>query len=493
MTPRPRRVVYVTYDGLGDPLGQSQVLPYVRGLAARGHRFDLVSFEKPGAPLAFARPIAPGVRWTALRYHKTPTVPATLFDMGQGLALAGLAALVGRADLVHVRSYVSATLAAPLAVGARVPLLFDTRGLWADEKVDAGAWPRDGGLYRATKRVERRLFGLADGVTVLTNALRRYLRERYEHRDELRAPIAVIPTCADLALFSPLAAPDPTLAAALAGARTLAYVGSFGTWYMGREMASFYLAWRRAVAPRAARFLVVTRDDPAEVAAVLREAGAEGELVVRAARNDQVPALVRAADAAVCFIRPFFSKLGSAPTKLGELLGCGLPVAANLVGDMAEVLAGSPAGVVVGETSPAALDAAARALADAAARPDTSAAARALAERWFGLDRALDAYDALYARLPRRHGLGPAGPPDDRGWPAPLPPARLAVRPPRRSSSPGRGGGRARAAWPRGPRRARRPRAAGGGRGRSRWRPWRRRRRARRGRRARAGRGGRRG
>lgn len=416
-TPGARRVVYLTYDGLGDPLGQSQVLPYVRGLAARGHRFDLVSFEKPGAPLAFARPIVPGVRWTALRYHKTPTLPATLFDMGQGLALAGLAALVGRADLVHVRSYVPATIAAPLALAARTPLLFDMRGLWADEKVDAGAWPREGRLYRATKRVERRLLGLADGVTVLTNAMRRYLRERYEHRAELRAPIAVIPTCADLALFSPLARPDPGLAVELAGARTLAYVGSFGTWYMGRAMANFYLAWRRAVAPRPARLLVVTRDDPGEVAAVLRAAGAEGELVVRAARNDEVPALVRAADAAVCFIRPFFSKLGSAPTKLGELLGCGLPVAANLVGDMAEVLEGSPAGVVVREAEASSLDEPARALAAAAARPETSAAARSLAERWFGLDRALDAYDGLYARLPRRHGRGPGGPPDDRGWP----------------------------------------------------------------------------
>ncbi len=413
--PAPRRVVFLSYDGLGDQLGQSQVLPYVRGLAARGHRFDVVSFEKRGVPLAFARTIAPGVRWTALRYHKRPTLPATLFDVGQGAAVAALAALVRGADLVHARAHLAATMAAPLAAAARVPLLFDTRGLWFDEKVDAGALPRDGGVYRALKRVERRLFGLADGTTVLTNAMLRYLRESYEHRAEVRGPIAVIPTCADLGRFSTDARPDPALVAALGGARTLAYVGSFGSWYMGREMANFYLAWRRAVAPRPARFLVVTRDDPAEAAEVLRAAGAGDELVVRAAHHDGVPALVRAADAAVCFIRPVFSKLGSAPTKLGELLGCGLPVAANLIGDMAEVLEGSPAGVVVRGFDPPALEAAARALADAASRPATAAPARALAERWFGLDRALDAYDDLYARLPRRGGGAAAG--GDRGWP----------------------------------------------------------------------------
>jgi glycosyltransferase involved in cell wall biosynthesis len=416
--PAPRRVVYVTYDGLNEPLGQSQVLAYVRRLAARGHRFDVVSFEKPGAPLAAGRELAENVRWTALRYHRAPTVPATAFDMAQGAAVAALAALVGRADLVHARSYVPAAIAAPLAAAARVPLLFDTRGLWADERADAGGWRREGALYRATKRVERRLFGLADAVTVLTNAMRRYLRERYEYAREIRAPIAVVPTCADLDLFSPAASPEPRLAAELAGARVLAYVGSLGAWYMEREMVAFYLAWRRAAAPRPARFLVVTQSDPAALAAALREAGAGGELVTRSVRNAEVPALVRSAHAAVCFIRPLFSKLASAPTKLGELLGCGLPVAANVIGDMADVLDGARAGVVVRATEGPELEAAARRLAEASERPEVAREARELAERWFRLDRAVDAYDALYARMPRRHGAPIAGQ-GDRPWPDP--------------------------------------------------------------------------
>ena len=29
-----------------DPLGQSQVLPYLKGLSALGHQFHLISFEK---------------------------------------------------------------------------------------------------------------------------------------------------------------------------------------------------------------------------------------------------------------------------------------------------------------------------------------------------------------------------------------------------------------------------------------------------------------
>ena len=42
--------LYLSYDGMCDPLGGSQVLPYVVGLARLGHRLDLISFEKPEVP-----------------------------------------------------------------------------------------------------------------------------------------------------------------------------------------------------------------------------------------------------------------------------------------------------------------------------------------------------------------------------------------------------------------------------------------------------------
>ena len=40
------KVLYLSYDGLTDPLGQSQVLPYIIGLGAKGFEFIIISFEK---------------------------------------------------------------------------------------------------------------------------------------------------------------------------------------------------------------------------------------------------------------------------------------------------------------------------------------------------------------------------------------------------------------------------------------------------------------
>src|SRR5215212_4712367 len=44
-----RRVLFISYNGMLDPLGQTQVIPYLRELAKRGVRYTLLSFERDKA------------------------------------------------------------------------------------------------------------------------------------------------------------------------------------------------------------------------------------------------------------------------------------------------------------------------------------------------------------------------------------------------------------------------------------------------------------
>ena len=39
-------VLYLSYDGLLDPLGQSQILPYLEKISAGGHSLTIISHEK---------------------------------------------------------------------------------------------------------------------------------------------------------------------------------------------------------------------------------------------------------------------------------------------------------------------------------------------------------------------------------------------------------------------------------------------------------------
>ena len=148
--PARSQILYITYDGLLEPLGQSQVLSYMEKLAPEWP-VHILSFEKhrdrhDEARMAAmrARLRAAGIGWTPLAYHKSPSAPATAYDIAAGTLVALQIALRLKVKIVHARSYVPALIALALKRIAGVRFLFDMRGLWADERVDGGLGQRTG-------------------------------------------------------------------------------------------------------------------------------------------------------------------------------------------------------------------------------------------------------------------------------------------------------------------------------------------------------------
>jgi len=104
--------------------------------------------------------------------------------------------------------------------------------------------------------------------------------------------------------------------------------------------------------------------------------------------------------AGIFFIKPVFSKQASAPTKLGEFLGCGIPSLSNRgVGDMALVLEGDRVGVAVTDFSQPSLEEGIHRLLELAADPDTPARCVASAQKHFSLDEGVRSYDRIYCGL----------------------------------------------------------------------------------------------
>jgi len=339
--------LYISYDGLLEPLGRSQVLPYVEGLAEAGLAFIVLTFEKP-ADLARsdeigrlrARLAARGIRWVPLRYHKAPSVPATAWDIVRGAAVAAWLGWRAGVRVIHCRSYVAGLIGLVARAAARARLIFDMRGFWPEERVEGGLWRPEGRVFRAAKRVERRLLGAADAVVVLTEPARRIVQDgAYGAALSPRARVTVIPCCVDVDKFARSDVPPADLP------RTLVYAGSVGTWYMLREMLDFHRA-ARARDP-GLRFLILNREGHDLIARAIAAAGAE-DVSVAACTPDEVPPHLERAWAGIAFIRPLFSKQGSSPTKLGEYLAAGLPVIVNAgVGDVDGLVTAAGVGVVV--------------------------------------------------------------------------------------------------------------------------------------------------
>lgn len=386
-------VLYITYDGLLEPLGQSQVLAYLERLAA-DREVHLLSFEKPAdwrdraaREALAARVRAAGIRWRPLRYHKRLSVLATAWDAARGIAFGLWLIPRARIGIVHARSYVPAVMALTLKrlTGAR--FVFDMRGFWVDERVDGGLWPRDGLLYRIGKWFERRFLLAADHVVSLTQAAVRQM-ERFDYLRGRMPAVTVIPTCADLNRFRPSSPPETDF--------VLGYVGSAGTWYRFDAVVASFAALRSRL-PRA-RLLILNRNEHDYIRRCLSEGGIPDTAVeLREASPAQVPQQMARMHAGIFFIKPVFSKQASAPTKLGEFLGCGVPCLTNAgVGDLTDILHGEKAGVAVTDLEPDALREGIDALLELLRDPAIRARCVEAARRHYSLDEGVARYRAVY-------------------------------------------------------------------------------------------------
>jgi glycosyltransferase involved in cell wall biosynthesis len=405
------RTLYLCYFGVREPLVQTQVIAYLHELAAAGLQVHLLTFEPQPVAQWPAREreqvraslAAQGIRWHALRYHKRPTLPATVYDICRGALYARRLISRERLDVVHARSHVAAAMGALATRSTRARFIFDIRGFFPEEYTDAGVWPRGGYLYRLTKAAERRLVAAADAYVVLTEKARTIMFPTDAQMNGRARPVEVIPCCVDLANFRAsenVSRETVRSELGVADRRVLVYVGSLGGWYLTDEMCDLLAA---AHGQDAQTFsLILTQSAPELVTARLHARGISApDYLVRKISPREMPRYLKAADVAVSFIKPCYSKQSSSPTKMAEYLAAGLPIICNAgIGDLDELIETDRVGVLVREFNETSYLRALAAVNELRRDPLLAARCRASAATRFDLVHVGGArYRRLYERL----------------------------------------------------------------------------------------------
>ncbi len=390
-----RRVLFISYNGMLEPLGQSQVLPYLRELAKRGVRFTLLSFERAKAFEAEGKAAceqlrqkleSQGIEWHWLRYHQRPSVPATLYDVLAGIRKASSLVRRKQIEMVHARGHIPAAIALDLKRRLGTKMIFDLRGLMAEEYVDAEHW-REGSIpYRITKAAERRILATTDGIVTLTERVWPIIKD-WEGLRGRDVHHEVIPCCVDLSLFKFSDDERARRRAELGvGDRfVLVYSGSFVGWYSNEKMADFFASFRKKKSD--AHLLWLTTGSHDSVRELMTSRGIEsGDFSVLSVPSAVVPSYLAAADAGLAFAKSGMSRLARSPVKNGEYLACGLPLIINAgVGDSDALINDWKAGVLIEEFTDAEFTAAGRAIEAMVAQPEVREKARAVAEQVFDL------------------------------------------------------------------------------------------------------------
>ena len=406
-----KHVLFISYNGMLDPLGQSQVIPYLKELSKRGARFTLLSYERDQAfadegrqrcHVLRAELAQSGIEWHWLRYHKRPSIPATAFDVAAGVRFASRLIRERNIEMVHARSHIPALIALRLKQRLGVKMIFDVRGLMAEEYIDAGHWKSNGAAARLTKQMEARALKATDGVVTMTGALWSEMRA-WPCLQSSEPAHETIPCCIDLEAFRF----DPQIRASrraelgIGDRFVLVYSGSIGGWYMTNEMAAFFATLKRQQPDTF--FLWLTQGERSIVdEAMLAASVGPGDYAVRSIAPADVPSWLSAGDAGIAFYLPGTSRLGTSPVKVSEYLACGLPVVVNRgVGDSEEFIQREQIGAIVQGFNSAEYSTAAGTIAEMAAAPEEiRARARDVAERLFDVRSiGVERYARLYERV----------------------------------------------------------------------------------------------
>lgn len=396
--------LYICYFNTEEPLVHTQVLPYLRAVARAGFRMHLLTYEKRSALRKGERErrreirrtlAADGIKWHTLKYHKRPSLLATAYDVLLGLLYSTLLLARHRVNIIHARAHVPGAIGLALKRVFRRKLIFDLRGLMAEEYVDNGVWAENSLAFRLVKSVERALLGDADRVVVLTEKLKATLTR--DHNPQVEAEkVFVIPCCADLMRYKANRVEREDRAV---GPITLVYVGSVTGRYMLGEMIDFF----RVIQSKRSRsrFLVLTRANKSKVEHAFDSRGIEKSCYsIVSVEPEQVPALISTADIALSFVKPSIALLGMSPTKVGEYLAAGLPVVSTPGGDHEAILQGENVGVIVNEFDNTAYENAADQILTLIGRDDTTERCREVARRHYSLDEiGGPGYVAVYRSL----------------------------------------------------------------------------------------------
>lgn len=355
-----KTILYISYDGLTDALGQSQILPYVIGLSKLGYCFHIISCEKPNRFELMKDEIQKictenHISWHPLPYHKKPPVFSTIRD-SKSIRKKALEIYQSTPyELVHCRSYISSITGLYLKKKLGVKFIFDMRGFWADERVDGNLWNLNNPIYRTIynyfKNKEKQFCIHSDAIISLTDAAK---KEMIRWNKNYSSKIQVIPCAADEDLFDTIninkELKNKLKSQFPSEAKIVSYLGSLGTWYMLNEMLDFYSVLI-SIDP-SYHFMIVSNDIwKKEWDDLLNQKKIPKKNIhVFNAKRTEMPTYISLSEFSLFFIKPCYSKISSSPTKHGEIMMMGVPIITNSgIGDMQKIISETKSGVILHE------------------------------------------------------------------------------------------------------------------------------------------------
>lgn len=341
-----RRVLYISFWGIDDPLMRSTAMPTIEQLLQLGvEEVLLCTVERGHVPARPSADLMAGVEHVPLRaMQRGPKVVARSVDHLRMVRLLRIMVRERAVDLIVARSSLAGALAHGAARG-RVPYVVESFEPHGEYMVDNGVWPRGGVLAGVARLQMLEQMRSARALSPVSYSFARRLVA--EGVDPSR--IHVVPCPVDLTRFGFSRERRNTMRAELGwgGAPVGIYVGRFGGMYHIEEAFRLFGAFRHH--HPGGRMVVLTPEPTEPIRRAMEDVGfPQDAMVVKRAAHADVPAYLDAADVAFATYRSTPSSAFLSPVKVGEYWASGLPVMITAgVGDEEAIIREHPEGGVL--------------------------------------------------------------------------------------------------------------------------------------------------
>jgi len=338
-TEAQKKILYISYDGILEPLGYSQVLKYMESLS-KDFEITLISFEKIDLKIGTSdflqmqqHCLQKKINWKPREYHQGLSVFSHLINILSIFFIPFLEMLKTKHQIIHIRSYMPGLAIPLLKLFFNFKFIFDIRGFWADEKVDRLGWSKRSWKYRFFKALEIKLFNKADMVVTLTKSSKDFIHDKFNKSPHC---VEVIRTCVD---FSEFNADHRDL-------KTYDFKKNLVIGYLGSiDTAYDFNAFLRMIKNLEKRGLsielkILSNASAAIVSKYLKENNLDHlQYEVLFLKRNELSQAINKFDFLGFALKPSFSLIASMPTKIAESLACGTPIICNnFNGDIKEMI-----------------------------------------------------------------------------------------------------------------------------------------------------------
>jgi glycosyltransferase involved in cell wall biosynthesis len=347
------KILYISYDGILEPLGNSQVLKYLEYLA-EDFEITLLSFEKKNTLMHASdllnmqkHCLDKKIFWRPHTYHQGLGPISSLINIFKITFTPFFQMLMRKSQIIHIRSYMPGLGIPMLSFFFDFKFIFDIRGFWADEKVDRLGWKKNSSKYRFFKALESSLFKRADAVVTLTNASKKFIERKFIKPSK---KIHVIRTCVDSSEFN---TKTKNINYNRVSQRlNVGYLGSIDTAYDFNQFLSLIKSLEQRNIDVHLTVLSNTTNKLVMKYLEKNELGHLDHKVLFLSRDELSNAISKFHILGFA-LKKSFSLIASMPTKIAESLACGTPIICNnFNSDIEEMIAENKIGILYDFSSP---------------------------------------------------------------------------------------------------------------------------------------------